>query len=275
MVVTVSPDILALDFDGVICDGLIEYFQTAWQAYCQVWTPSDRSPPDGLAEQFYGLRPVIETGWEMPVLLRSLLLNTSSTDILQDWPTIAHGQIATDGIEKATLMDAVDGGRDRWIQADLDHWLAQHRFYPGVLETLTHYLHSATHTVIISTKEGRFIHRLLQRQGVEMPRELIYGKDVKRPKYETLRLVVKQWQSHASVRGTTDTGVTDRFPGVVFIEDRLKALQSVAAQVDLAEVQLFLADWGYNTERDRTIAQDSDRIHLLSLSDFRVPLEGA
>ena len=29
--------ILALDFDGVICDGMAEYWQTAWRTYTQVW----------------------------------------------------------------------------------------------------------------------------------------------------------------------------------------------------------------------------------------------
>jgi len=65
--------ILALDFDGVICDGLIEYFQTAWRTYCQIWKPSLPTPPAGAAS-FYQLRPVIETGWEMPVLIRALVL---------------------------------------------------------------------------------------------------------------------------------------------------------------------------------------------------------
>jgi 3-deoxy-D-manno-octulosonate 8-phosphate phosphatase KdsC-like HAD superfamily phosphatase len=28
-----APQTLALDFDGVLCDGLLEYFETAWRAY--------------------------------------------------------------------------------------------------------------------------------------------------------------------------------------------------------------------------------------------------
>ena len=277
MVLETTPDILALDFDGVICDGLIEYFQTAWRAYCQIWQPADQTPPDGLAEQFYPLRPVIETGWEMPVLLRSLLLGTADDAILQDWPAIAHDQITTDNVDKRALAQAVDGCRDHWIQTDLDHWLSQHRFYPGVLETLGRSLNSPTHTVIISTKESRFIHQLLQQQGVEMPKALIYGKDVKRPKYETLRLVIQQFQS------TMPKSRGDR-PTVVFIEDRLKALEAVAHQPDLDNVQLYLADWGYNTQADRgrvnqvsrhpKAGQDAhqntpaQRIHLISLDDF-------
>ncbi|NEQ96205.1 MAG: HAD family hydrolase [Cyanothece sp. SIO2G6] len=266
MVFNPPPDILALDFDGVICDGLIEYFQTAWTAYCQVWQPADTTPPEGLAEQFYPLRPVIETGWEMPVLLRSLLLNIDINAIVEDWPAVAQAQIAVDGLEQKVLAAAVDGGRDRWIQTDLEHWLSQHRFYPGVLVTLEQFLQSSTHTVIISTKEGRFIHQLLQQQGVDMPRELIYGKEVKRPKYETLRLLIQELSTASTSKNISSP------PNVVFIEDRLKALQTTAQQPDLDFVQLYLADWGYNmaAERDRVQQeqQAGRRIQLLTLADF-------
>ena len=47
--------LFALDFDGVLCNGLIEYFQTAWRAYCQVWSPSVITPPRGSRSQFLSL----------------------------------------------------------------------------------------------------------------------------------------------------------------------------------------------------------------------------
>lgn len=262
MVFDCRPDILALDFDGVICDGLIEYFQTAWSAYCQIWQPADTTPPDGLAEQFYPLRPVIETGWEMPVLLRSLLQHTPAEEILQDWPRIAETLVKDENIDPKALAKAVDGSRDLWIQADLDHWLSQHRFYPGLLEWIGTYLQSPTHTVIISTKEGRFIQQLLAQQDVDMPPHHIYGKEVKRPKYETLRMVMEDVQS------TTTPKRTGEPLKVVFIEDRLNALQLVAAQPDLSHVQLYLADWGYNTSVDRSKVSEIKGIELLSLADI-------
>ena len=255
-----TPDILALDFDGVICDGLIEYFQTAWSAYCQIWQPSDTSPPDGLAEQFYPLRPVIETGWEMPVLLRSLLLKTPADDILSDWPRVAEQLVVEENLEPKALAKAVDGSRDLWIQSDLDHWLSQHRFYPGMLEWVKAYLASSTHTVIISTKEGRFIQQLLAQQNVEISPHHIYGKEVKRPKYETLRLVMED------VKSQTDKDLNALH--VVFIEDRLNALQLVAEQSNLAHVQLYLADWGYNTAADRAQVDSLEGIERLSLTDI-------
>ena len=66
------PNILALDFDGVLCDGMREYFETTRRTYLKVW-PTDIVPGEDLFPAFRTLRPVIMTGWEMPILLRAIV----------------------------------------------------------------------------------------------------------------------------------------------------------------------------------------------------------
>ncbi|MGC1308635.1 MAG: HAD family hydrolase [Phormidesmis sp.] len=244
-----SPQLIAFDFDGVICDGLIEYFQTAWRAYCQIFEPSSDQPPEGLAEKFYPLRPVIETGWEMPVLIQALVQGASSEKIVEQWPQMALPYLETAGLSKAQSVQALDGVRDRWINRDLQSWLDLHRFYPGILNRISELLAGDLPVYIVSTKEGRFIKALLKQNGVDFPEDRILGKEVKRPKYETLRLLKE--------KHSADT--------IWFIEDRLPALRDVKEQRDLVEVQLFLADWGYNLEPDREFARQDSRINLLSL----------
>ncbi|PSB34293.1 HAD family hydrolase [Stenomitos frigidus] len=250
-----APTVLALDFDGVLCNGMKEYFQTAWRAYCNLWQLEVSTPPDGLAERFYRTRPVVETGWEMPLLLRSLLLGTPETDILLNWSTIAKQQAATDGVEPAQLAAEVDGVRDRWIKQDVDSWLAEQTFYPGIIPQLQAWLTSSTQVVIISTKEGRFIQQLLRQQNVDFTRLQIFGKEVKRSKPETLRSLIAEHNSTQRDRAAT----------FWFVEDRLQTLQAVRHQADLADVDLFLADWGYNTQAERDAVMHEPRIHLLSL----------
>lgn len=249
-----APELIAFDFDGVICDGLVEYFQTAWKAYCQLFQPDGdqppaNQPPEDIAEKFYPLRPVVETGWEMPVLVQALVTGASQERILAEWPQMALPYLAEVGLTKAQSVQALDGVRDRWIQADLQSWLDLHRFYPGVVERVGELLAGDRPVYIISTKEGRFIQALLAQSGLEFPGDRILGKEVKRPKYETLRLL-KEKHSVSSIW---------------FVEDRLPALKDVKAQDDLAAVQLFLADWGYNREPDRETARQDPRITLLSL----------
>jgi phosphoglycolate phosphatase-like HAD superfamily hydrolase len=168
---------------------------------------------------------------------------------MEQWPQMALPYLAAAGLTQAQSVQALDGVRDRLIQFDLQNWLNLHRFYPGILERLSELLTGDLPVYIVSTKEGRFIQALLSQSGVEFPAERILGKEVKRPKYETLRLLKAKHNA----------------PNIWFVEDRLPALQAVQAQSDLAEVQLFLADWGYNLAADRETARQDSRIHLLSL----------
>jgi len=246
------PTLLALDFDGVICDGLLEYFQTAWRAYCRIWSPSDKMPPEGLAESFYRLRPVVETGWEMPCVLRSILQGTPEAEILKNWSAICLELVQTERLVPVEVEQLVDRVRDEWITRDLADWLSLHRFYPGVIAQLQQLAASEIDLYVVTTKEDRFVQQLFAQAGVDLSASQIFGKSVRQPKAQTLRQLQQR-------------------PGgsrIWFVEDRLKTLQAIAPQVDLQNVQLFLADWGYNTAGDRAMAQQDGRIHQLTLEQF-------
>jgi hypothetical protein len=285
------PTILALDFDGVICDGMLEYFQSTWRTYCKIWQPvgaiheSPLQPPEGLEPSFARLRPVIETGWEMPVLIRSLIQGISEAEILADWHSIAQQIVEQENLNQTELAKILDQTRDKWIQDDLSGWLSLHRFYPGVVETLKWaiaqnakafttneknakafttneknakaFTTNPMKTVIITTKEGRFVKQLLQQQGVDLGATEIFGKECQRPKHQIIRELIGK---------ATGKSV------VWFVEDRIKTLRSVQQQPDLTEVKLYLADWGYNTEGDRTLARETPGIQLISLSQFSADL---
>ncbi|WP_138497132.1 HAD family hydrolase [Nostoc sp. PA-18-2419] len=251
--IATSPTILALDFDGVICDGLIEYFEVAWRTYCQIWSPTDDTPPDDLALRFYRLRPVIETGWEMPVLIKALMDGIPDEKILHEWVTIAPQILSDNKVQAKEISAKLDNLRDEWIATDLDGWLSLHRFYPGVVEKIKATIANEVKLYIITTKEGRFVQQLLQQEGVNLPPSAIFGKEVKRAKYEILRELIQTAENSVSLW---------------FVEDRLKTLQLVQQQTDLKDVKLFLADWGYNTQAERKAIQNNGQIQLISLSQF-------
>ncbi len=160
---------------------------------------------------------------------------------------------AKENLDAARCIAEVDGIRDRWIATDVESWLAEQSFYPGVTDRLKSVLASPIHTVIISTKEKRFIEQLLQKQGVDLTNLRIFGKEVKRPKQQVLRELIQEY-------GNTES--------IWFVEDLLKTLQGIATQPDLKTIELFLADWGYNTQASRDSAVQNPRIHLISLSQF-------
>jgi len=253
-----EPKLLALDFDGVLCDGMAEYFETAWRAYCQIWQPEDPTLPTDLKGGFARLRPLVETGWEMPLVMRSLILDIPEKEARADWGGLVQHLLDKENLNPAELGEAVDGTRDRWIATDPDSWLALQKFYSGVIDRLTEIMQTDVITFIVSTKEGRFIRQLLQQAGVDFPAEQVIGKEIKQPKSQTLR-------------DLRDRHLSNPEDPIWFVEDRLKTLQKVKQETDLSTVQLFLANWGYNLPRDRQSIRQDSRIHLLSLNQFAQP----
>ncbi|MGB5771961.1 MAG: HAD hydrolase-like protein [Crocosphaera sp.] len=254
MIPITAPKILALDFDGVICNGLKEYFQTTIKTYQKIWSDQSQDNLQTWANSFYQLRPVIETGWEMPILLRALVLNYKKENIENNWYQICSEIVAKENLNQQQVMATLDGVRDDCIKTDLDKWLALHEFYPGVLEKLGQLLDSSTILYIVTTKEGRFVKQLLKQQNLSFPEANIFGKEVKQPKYETLRQILTNNQETPN--------------NLWFIEDLLKTLKKVQSQEDLTEVNLLLADWGYNTSKTHELVKEDSQICLLSLDKF-------
>ncbi|ERN40874.1 putative phosphatase [Rubidibacter lacunae KORDI 51-2] len=252
---TSAPALLALDFDGVICDGRHEYFQTSWRTYRQLWQPAISQPPEGLQDGFFRLRPIIETGWEMPVLLHVLLQDTPESEIWNDWSALVARALEAAELERSKVARCLDGVRDEWIATNLSEWLDLHRFYPGVAASLQARTRQDDLLVyIITTKEGRFTNQLLARAGVELPRDRVIGKEIRQPKPDTLEKLL----------ATTGTP-SDR---LWFVEDRLKALEAVTERSNLDGARLFLASWGYTTDAQLERARRSDRLQLLNLEQF-------
>ncbi|URR36665.1 HAD hydrolase-like protein [Thermosynechococcus sp. HN-54] len=246
------PRLLALDFDGVLCNGLREYFQTSWRVYQQVWPDQTIALSlETLEHQFGQLRPVITVGWEMPLLLRAIVEGTPTPEILQDWPTVRDRLLAKYHLTAADLGQRVDSLRDRWIQTDWPSWLALHDFYDGVIAALQRWQAQGQPLAIVTTKEQRFVTYLLEQAGVSFPPEAIYGKEQQQPKPVIL-------QALQSTYGAP----------LWFVEDRLGALLQVAATPALGATELFLATWGYTTAGDRAQAEADPRIHLLNLKQF-------
>jgi len=246
-VVPDAPDILALDFDGVVCDGLAEYFESAWRTYTQLWASPGAVAPGGLAERFFALRPVVESGWEMPLVIKALLAGEKDATIAARWGDLAPELL--DGLERADVGARLDRVRDDWIADDRAGWLGRHRFYPGVLARLRALSGGPTRVVIITTKEGRFVRELFAQHGLDVPAGQIHGKESRRPKADVLRALktgLRTW----------------------FVEDRFKTLEGIKTQGDLDDVRLFLAGWGYNFPAERRAAQRDGRISLVSLEDF-------
>jgi phosphoglycolate phosphatase-like HAD superfamily hydrolase len=250
---TTTPAILALDFDGVLCDGMREYFESSWRAYRGLRPAVAAVPPAGLFERFARLRPLVESGWEMPALVHALLAGASDQTLCAAWRP--ETWLADLGVTREAVAAELDRVRDAWIADDERGWLDSHGFYPGVIERLRALAGTPVRWFVITTKEGRFARTLLERQGVAPGPAQVFGKEARRPKRAILRELLGRWSAG-------DAGA------LWFVEDRLKTLEEAKADRALDGARLFLAAWGYNTPDERESARRDDRIVLLALEQF-------
>jgi phosphoglycolate phosphatase-like HAD superfamily hydrolase len=262
-----APRILALDFDGVVCDGRPVYFETGWQAYVAAWPKPALTAlrPAAIAARFSELRPLIESGWEMPLMVHALLAGVGD-DALKDraaWLQAAPGLMKPSGVSAETLGRALNTVRDDWFARDPASWVALHRFYPGVPAAMAALLGGPTEVVIVTTKAERFARALLASADPRLAQVTVIGREPGKPvpKPDILRRLADR------------AGLGADGAGLWFVEDMLETLESTAERPELAGARLFLCDWGYNVAADRAHAARHRRIRVLSLPQFAGPLD--
>ena len=257
-----GPAVLALDFDGVLCDGRAEYFEAARRAYREAW-PGARDVADGVAAAFGAYRPLVESGWEMPVLLHAVVTGEPPA-ALQDraaWLATARRLLDADGLPTEALGRALNGVRDAWFARDPDDWVQHNAFYPGVIARLLEVLAAGTPVAVVTTKAERFARALLAAQDASLRELPVVGREPGRtiPKPETLARL-------AAAHNLQPDG-----EGLWFVEDLLETLEAVHATPALARARLFLADWGYNTLEQRASVGSRRHVRLLSLAAWAAP----
>jgi hypothetical protein len=252
------PNILALDFDGVLCDGMREYFEASRRSYMKIW-PHEQAPGEHFFPAFRSLRPVIMTGWEMPLLLRAIVQGRCESAIFRNWEGVREALLKAEPLHgtafSSILTHTLDEVRRDWIAANVDDWIARNIPYCRIDE-IQRLVADPERSVLVTTKEGEFARRILDRWGVRLAD--IQGKEAGTHKCDNLRGLIANYMA-----------MHGRRPRLWFVEDRLETLQHVTTHPDLEDVGLFLAAWGYNTPETRTSVQCDTRIHLLDLEQFR------
>lgn len=286
------------DFDGVVCDSVNESSTAAWKHARQRWPQLElgKSPEPFLAPM-REVRPVVETGWENTLLIRVLgeagvadEVRPTATDamrqvpgvvpvygmgfeddtgsggggqaaamiaanVLGSWDEMRERRVKEWNLEPEEMIREFGEVRDRWIEQDNEKWLSINQPYEGVPDIMDAMLEAGAEVFIITTKQRRFCQALLDDFGLELPSERLFALE-DGPKTEVLRKLL----ARPELSGRT----------FHFVEDKLETLRRVAADPTLEAVQLHLADWGYNTPRDRKIvgAGIVEKVSLLSLDEL-------
>lgn len=245
-----SNRLYAFDFDGVLCDSAVETGITGWKCALELWQDMPEIMPSTMLNQFRHVRPIMETGYEAILIVRLLFEGISEDDLLENFSNLLASFIKKQRLSIDHLKLLFGQTRDQWIAQNEDEWVEMNPLFKGIAEKIQQLGNDKC--FIITTKQERFVDQIFQANAICVPNEQIFGLDRKRSKPQIL-LSLKQKFSDVQL---------------VFVEDRLPTLFNVIDTPDLDDVALYFANWGYNTLQDKESANDSDRITVLSLSDF-------
>jgi len=248
-----SPSLLVFDFDGVIVDGMNEYWWSARRACLQLNPAVDL--PESTPPQFRQLRPWIHHGWEM--VLSAALISEQRGPLEQlGVQTFVHDYTAqcTAALERfgwtpALLQQTLEVVRADAVRTDRDSWLALHQPYPGVPERLTAFSEENMAWAVLTTKARDFTAELLASMGLK-PERLDGHESGSKP--EVLRRLACDW----TLEG--------------FVEDRRPTLETVRTTPGLETLPCWLVSWGYLRPTD--VTDLSGGIRLLRPEQFAAPL---
>ena len=157
--------LLVFDFDGVIVDGMAEYWWSAWHACRGLEAAPEGLTPDQVPDAFRQLRPWVHHGWEMVLLAAELPVLK-----LQDWLD-SYGEAQASALQRRgwrpeQLQAALDDARDQAVQQNRSAWLALHRPFPGLVERLQQLEAEGVDWSVLTTKTQAFTAELLNSLGL-------------------------------------------------------------------------------------------------------------
>jgi phosphoglycolate phosphatase-like HAD superfamily hydrolase len=253
--------VLALDFDGVICNSAREVFEVGLRAYAAFYPDSRLAPKatgntvadlhaDAVYRAFCSLLPLGNRAEDFCVALRAIDLQEEIAD-----------QAAYDRFYRSLGPDWLEAFHVRFNQeraafrdSDRDGWLRLHEPFTDFNKYLDDFSRR-TRLAIVTGKDGPSVRVLLGQFGLLdlFHPELILDKDLGVHKSNHFKMLRSR------------TGVP--FEEITFVDDKVNHLLGVAH----FGIRLVLAGWGFNGDREYRLARDND-IAVASLADAKAVL---
>ena len=240
--------VLALDFDGVICDSAREAFVVGVRTYRALLSPAfARDERDeALYGEFVGLMPLGNGATDYAVALLALERGLALADQAQ----YDAFRATLDPAPLRAYHRRFYQERAAWMKADPASWHAHMRPYPGVCELLRRRSREVG-LAIATAKDRHSVRALLTQYGVAelFPEGAVLDKQTS----DSKRVHVSRIAERA--------GVT--LPEVTFVDDKVNHLVDVAG----LGARCVLAAWGYNGQRERRVAE-AHGILVSELAEF-------
>ncbi len=250
--------LLVLDFDGVIVDGIKEYWSSSNQTCLNIFSAKEKeiiSFSSEIPGAFKTLRPWVHHGWEMVILAaecsdKTSQLNLKGTESFsknysKECTSVLNGR----GWSPFKLQEALNQTRRDAISNNFNHWLNFHQPFPLVTQRLKTLEKEGIEFAVLTTKSFEFTKKLLD--CFDLQPKLLFGHE-SGSKVDVLNKLLQT----RIIQG--------------FIEDRRITLEKVLEDPKLKSIPCYLASWGYLKPQDKNNLPAG--IKLLNSDTLREPI---
>ena len=254
----IEKPLLILDFDGVIVDGIKEYWSSARQTCLNILSPKEKEIiflTSEIPTTFQAIRPWVHHGWEMVILAAECSNKTSQLNLKgiesfsKNYSKECFLALNKWGWTPSQLQEALNQTRREAISNNFNQWLNYHQPFSSAVQRLQRLEKEGIEFAVLTTKSIEFTKKLLNSFGLKP--KLIFGHE-SGSKIDVLnQLLYKR-----IIQG--------------FIEDRRRTLEKVLEDPKLSSIPCYLASWGYLKPQDRTNLPPS--INLIDLEIIREPI---
>jgi phosphoglycolate phosphatase-like HAD superfamily hydrolase len=231
-----------LDFDGVICDSLLETLVSSWWGYHLLRGEEQPSAmPASLRNEFAGLRPYVRAGEDF-ILIHEL--------VAAKVPVRSQAEFDEQLAQRGERMirryrESFYKARGDFLARDRRYWMALNRLYPHVVPLLADWVSSPS-LYILSTKGADFIVAILRNKGIPVDPKRVLSCAAREKKDTILRSLADHGREKA-----------------LFIDDQIDHLAPDEARDP--RIIGFLASWGYV---QREWLEDSREVEVLHPRQF-------
>ncbi len=240
--------ILIFDCDGVIVDGILEYWTSSRDAFLEIIKEKSSAYdlPAEVPYAFRALRPWVKNGWEMVLIAAELARNNSLLSIsgpkyfADQYQKNCNESLKIWGWSPQKLQITLDNVRKRFIQTNKSKWLESHIVFPEIKELINQLPHENIDFGVLTTKSARFAAEILNH--LNLYPKILYGYEAGNKPSVLLKIYNDQ-----PIQG--------------FIEDRRATLETVLKTPKINFIPCYLASWGYLKPNDMDNLPSN--IHLL------------
>ena len=235
----IEKPLLVLDFDGVIVDGINEYWSSSRQACLNIISSQGKEIiflPNEIPTTFKTIRPWVHHGWEMVILAaecsdkRSELNLKGIEKFSKNYSKECSSALNRWGWTPSQLQEALNQARREAISNNFNQWLNHHKPFYSVVQRLQILEKEGIEFAVLTTKSIEFTKKLLN--SFRLQPKLIFGHE-SGSKIDVLNQILRK----RIIRG--------------FIEDRRSTLEKVLEDPKLRSIPCYLASWGYLKPQDR------------------------